>query len=220
MELGFRNVYSIDLSTQGVRKLKDYCPRANVATADAVHLPFKDNTMDTVLMVGIVYEIPQMGLHTALFKEVHRVLREGGQLLFINNAHYNFGERVYDLTQRVEMLKHGKENYQFYIWRYSREDVYRYLNKSVFWLVSEYPCNQHRGVFKFLYGLFVPNTVKEARRKKLEETNYAAYTLNEQYLVSKDPSLLTPAGRLLVEYTKKHLPYMFAATVCYRGLKR
>lgn len=219
-KLGFKNVYSLDLSTEGLKKLKDYCSEANVVQGNAVYFPFKDNTVDVVLMVGIVYEIPQRKLHPLLFREIHRVLVSGGQFIFVNNAFYNLGERIYDLTQKFEMIKHGAKNYRFYMWRYTRKDVRDSLIQKEFSITKEFPCHQYRGAYKFLYGIFVPAQVKNARKQRLESTSYATYTVHELYLVSKHPELLSLPGRVLAAYSKKLFPFALATTVCYEAVKR
>jgi len=78
-------VYSgIDITSENVARTKQhlgffgYAP--DVQQGDAENLPFEDNTFDIVYSNGVLHHVP--GIQKA-FKEVHRVLRPGGEFVVL-----------------------------------------------------------------------------------------------------------------------------------------
>lgn len=215
---GFKNISAIDLSRHGINNLRKYCPEIKTGVADATDLPFGDDSYDIVVMVGIVYEIPESRLHNKLFSEIKRVLKPGGKLLFVNNSPYNLGERIFTITQKIQNI-FAKKQLRFFVWRYDRTDVRWLLTNNNLKLIKEFPCNQYRGVYRFFYGIFVPGLVKKKRSERMIKTNANPYTLHEYYLVNKRHSLLTHLGRFLAEFSKKRHSYLFANTIGYYCVK-
>lgn len=82
-------VTGIDLSSgmlAAAARISQPLPAGSVRFAGGVgtHLPFRDETFNTVLCIGVVSYIEDVPL---LLREVHRVLRPGGQAIFqISNA--------------------------------------------------------------------------------------------------------------------------------------
>lgn len=217
-EQGFENITGVDLSAEGLKIINEHHPDVKTLVADATALPYSDCSFDVVLMVGIVYEIPDAKSHAKVFSEISRVLKPSGTFVFVNNSPYNFGEKVFTFTQRlVQVIKPQK--YQFYNWRMERSDVANLLKASRLALTEEYPCNINRGVFRFHYGIFANKKAVMGRRKNLLSGSANTYSLHEYYLVQKNPELLNAVGRMLARLSKKHFPYLFANTVCYAGQK-
>ena len=167
---GFTNLFGVDLSPHGIARLTSYRPGIQAQVADATQLPFKDNSFDVILMVGIVYEIPDLSKHDRAFAEIRRLLRPGGRLLFINNSPYNWGERLFTITQAISTFFKNTQ-LKFFVWRYERKDVRKLLRRHGLSLVEEWPCSIRRGVFRFFYGIFVPKGVKENRKRRMVNTN-------------------------------------------------
>lgn len=211
---GFHNLSGIDLSGFGIGNLNRYLPRVRAAVADATNLPFADGSFDLVVMVGIVYEIPEPGQHPLVWREISRVLKPGGRLVFINNSPYNLGERIFTVTQGLSLAWRRRPT-SFFVWRYGRGDVIGKVEKQGLKVTREWPGNLARGVFRFFYGVFVPNQVKRQRRERLRASNGQPYELHEYYLVNRDHSLLTPLGRAVLRWSQRSRPRLFAASVCY-----
>lgn len=211
---GFTSLHGVDLSLAGVSSLKRFRPQMNVQVADATRLPYPDGSFAAVVMVGIVYEIPDPTLHESVFREIRRVLRPEGKLIFINNSPYHLGERIFTLTQALSNLA-KREPTRFFVWRYERRDVRRVLAASGLRLEKETAANVARGVFRFLYGVFVPREVKNGRKRRVAASQGQPYDLHEYYLVLKDPSLLTAAGRMAVRLSRRYCPHLFANSICH-----
>jgi len=62
-------------------RLRQRLPDVDVRTADARHLPFEDDTFDTVVCCTMLHHLPSAGAQDELLAEAARVLRPGGRLL-------------------------------------------------------------------------------------------------------------------------------------------
>ncbi len=211
---GFKNLSGIDLSDFGIRNLRQHLPQARTMVADATRLPFTSDSFDLVVMVGIVYEIPDPRHHLEVWREIHRVLKPGGKLLFVNNSPYNLGERIFTLTQAMSLAVKRTPT-TFFVWRYGRRDVLDTVAKVGLSVREEWPGNIARGVFRFFYGVFVPKEVKRRRRERLQRNNGQPYELHEYYLVNRDHSLLTAPGRAVLRWSQRWCPKLFANSICY-----
>lgn len=193
---GFIELTGIDLSKEGIDRLKEYNSIIKAEVGDATKLPYGDNTFDLIVMVGIVYEIEDAELHKQVFAEIKRVLKKDGVCFFANNSPYNLGERIYTFTSFYSDLFNRAEK-DFFVWRYSTSDVKGLIEKAGLSLEAEIPCNHRRGIYRFLYGIFVKNESLRQRNDFLARTNGNSYRIHEYYTVNKDTSLLNWAGRIV-----------------------
>lgn len=74
------------------RKFKH--PSCSFKKGDALHLPFKDNTFDTVVSWEVLEHIPK-NTEEKMFSEIYRVLKPGGHL-FLSTQHRNFFSTALD----------------------------------------------------------------------------------------------------------------------------
>jgi ubiquinone/menaquinone biosynthesis C-methylase UbiE len=91
------DVHAVDLSTHSVAlaktRLQLYGFTGEVREADAEHLPFPDNTFDLVYSWGVIHHTPDT---PAAVKEIHRVLKTGGQIrIMIYNRSSWVGLKMY-----------------------------------------------------------------------------------------------------------------------------
>lgn len=73
-----RDAIGLDLNAKGLKKMKHVDPETNLLRADAWHLPFRNESFDTVVAGEIIEHISNIGF---FLDEVHRVLRQNGILL-------------------------------------------------------------------------------------------------------------------------------------------
>lgn len=56
-------------------------PSATFLTADALELPFEDSVFDFVVSVAVLHHIPSVELRRKAISEIHRVLKNGGEVI-------------------------------------------------------------------------------------------------------------------------------------------
>jgi ubiquinone/menaquinone biosynthesis C-methylase UbiE len=91
------DVHAVDLSPHSVElaktRLKIYGFKGEIQEADAEHLPFPDNTFDLIYSWGVIHHTPDTA---AAVKEIHRVLKPGGQIrIMIYNRYSWLGLKMY-----------------------------------------------------------------------------------------------------------------------------
>lgn len=65
------------------QRAKELCPGAELVQAGAEDLPFEDDSFDTAVVTLVLCTVPNQ---SAALKEIQRVLRPGGQLLFLEHV--------------------------------------------------------------------------------------------------------------------------------------
>lgn len=215
---GFNRLFGLDLSEQGVRRLHQFDPAIGAVVGDSTRLPLASASFDLVLMCGVIYEIPDAALHGAVWDEIARVLKPGGRLVFINNAAYNFGQRIFTVTNWLGAKLKGR-GLRFFIYRYGRADVVGPLSARGLAVENVAYLNVPRGVFRFLYGVFVRRDVLANRRAMIAAGRRHTYEANEYYEVIKNLGLLNKAGRVAARFSRRWWPSLFAATEGYFARK-
>lgn len=90
-----KKMIGIDPSEESIkiaRKFKH--PSCSFKIGNALKLPFKDNTFDTVMSWEVLEHIPK-NTEEQMFKEIYRVLKPGGQV-FLSTQYRNFFATVLD----------------------------------------------------------------------------------------------------------------------------
>jgi ubiquinone/menaquinone biosynthesis C-methylase UbiE len=108
---GFDYAYpALELANEAIHESnnQEYINSLGLQQANAVNLPFKNNSADVVFMLDVVEHLVPDELKKA-FSEIWRVLKPGGKLIIHtmpNLWYYRFGYPVYRLVQRLrgEML--------------------------------------------------------------------------------------------------------------------
>ncbi len=122
-KIGYTPV-TLDLSTALLRVGRDRFRRENLAprftAADMTALPFAPGTFDAVVIVDALHHVPEVA---AVFREVFRVLVEGGQFL-IAEAGEGHSENE---KSRAEMLVHGVAEREIHV-----AEVTRYARSAGF----------------------------------------------------------------------------------------
>jgi ubiquinone/menaquinone biosynthesis C-methylase UbiE len=92
--------YGIDLTEESVRRVKERFemfkkPYEEVQVANAENIPYPDNTFDIVYSHGVIHHSPKIA---QIVKEIHRVLRPGGQAVIMlyhkNSFNYHVSIRI------------------------------------------------------------------------------------------------------------------------------
>ncbi len=81
--------YGVDISGKLIEIAKKIYPSGHFQVADALSLPFADNTFDKVYFISVLHHIPSEEFRQKCFSEISRVLKPNGQLIL----------RVWDLLK-------------------------------------------------------------------------------------------------------------------------
>lgn len=73
----YKNFISTDISMSAVSNIKYLNLNDNIILCDAKSLPFKDNSFDCILFIGILHHIPKQNFNSVFF-EVQRVIKHDG----------------------------------------------------------------------------------------------------------------------------------------------
>ncbi len=81
------NVTGIDLSSQGVKIAKEYCPEADIEIGNAEQLPYEDETFDSITCIG---SIERMLNRKKALQEQFRVSKKNGRVCLMVRNSENF----------------------------------------------------------------------------------------------------------------------------------
>jgi len=123
-EAGYRNIVGVDFAAAMLARCRDEFAQLRLIQNDGHNLPFKDGSIDAVLLFAILTCIPENEAQRALIVDAERILRPGG-LLYISDLLLNEDERnceryeryaqvygtlgVFELPEGVVVRHHRKE---------------------------------------------------------------------------------------------------------------
>lgn len=132
-----KNMVGIDYSEECLIVAKKFKhPSCSFKKGDALHLPFKDNTFDTVMSWEVLEHIPK-DTEEKMFSEIYRVLKPGGHL-FLSTQHRNFFSTVLDPAWWLIGHRH-----------YTQKAIREFANKSGFKIHRLYV----KGRFFTIFGI-------------------------------------------------------------------
>lgn len=90
----------IDNSKDLIERARKQYPGVEFQTAEALKIPFPDNSFDKIYCIGVIHHIPSEKIRIDFLKEAKRVLKPGGKIIL----------RVWDFWRRKKgmalLLKH------------------------------------------------------------------------------------------------------------------
>jgi len=147
-DIGFKNIYGLDISLNGLKKAKNHFS-SPVVQSNNTAIPIKENNIDFLIAWGSLHYNLKTDL-ALMLKEIHRVLKKGGifaaTLRSVNDSY----------------LKQGKNigNNQ---WQTNLNDI----NGALVSFYSEIEINEYLSIFKnFSYGL-IERTIMGDLSKKI-----------------------------------------------------
>jgi len=108
-QMGFQNLYGIEIQHKAVEMSKEVCPGANVIQGSAFDLPFKSSFFDVVVTNGVLIHIAPEN-HRTFMKEVHRCSSK-----FIWGFEY-FNEETVEINYRAN---------EGFLWKADFARIYR-----------------------------------------------------------------------------------------------
>lgn len=85
-------VYGVEPSDGMREKAAAKNPYLTVVKGNHEHIPFADNTFDFVYMTDVIHHVPDLGM---MFREIGRVLKNGGLLCIVTESHEQIDNRFY-----------------------------------------------------------------------------------------------------------------------------
>jgi len=87
-----KNCFAIDVDINALKTAKRYCSNSEFIQASVLHLPFREENFDLVVMWEVIEYIEKETERNAI-QEIHRILIQGGSLLLsAPNGHF-----IYDI---------------------------------------------------------------------------------------------------------------------------
>lgn len=71
----------IDTSEELIKLAKQKFPKADFLRADALDLPFENNSFDKIISMAVLHHIPGNDMRSDFMREAHRVLKKDGLLI-------------------------------------------------------------------------------------------------------------------------------------------
>lgn len=80
------DAHGVDLSDEAIKKASAYCPAANIQQANAEHLPFKDETFDSISCIGSLERM--LDREKALREQVRVAKKDAKICLMVRNSEH------------------------------------------------------------------------------------------------------------------------------------
>ena len=178
------DVIGVDISKELVRQAvarrrHERCTaRYTFLVADASHLPLRRESMDHVVVYGVLHHLPQPG---DTCQEIHRILKPGGRY-FGSENHASFLRGIFDLLMKIKPL-----------W-FEEAGAEPLLSRAKFerWLAG-LPCSR-----TYSYSVFVPPHLVNLLGSSLAETVLRSTDAIGNLL----PGVRQAGGLILVEMEK------------------
>ncbi|MBR2704424.1 MAG: class I SAM-dependent methyltransferase [Clostridia bacterium] len=106
-ELGYNNLIGIDYSGEMIKRGQSLYPYINFIKNDASKLNMEDNSVDSIILLGVLTCTVSNDDQKNLINEINRILKPGG-IVYINDFLVNDDER------NVERYNSFKEKYGVY----------------------------------------------------------------------------------------------------------
>jgi len=142
----------IDFSAEMIRLAGKYAVKFNfevdLAIADALSLPFKDNSFDCAISIAAYHHIEGVEQRRAAFKELRRVLRPGTEAFITvwNRWQPRFWLKGNEV--QVAWKSKGSTLYRYY-YLFSYHELCKVLSEAGFEVVSMFPEKRYKFPMKF-----------------------------------------------------------------------
>ena len=153
--LPFRNnfeLYGVDFSTEMLRLAQRYAAKfefnVNLVLADAVHLPFADETFDRAISVATYHHIRGKSERQTALNELRRVLKPGGEVFITVWNRWQPGFWFKGKEVAIPWRTKGGTLYRYYH-LFSYPEMERLVKKSGFKIIKSFPESSYHYPIKF-----------------------------------------------------------------------
>ena len=104
--------FGVDFSEKLIEIAKKRFPEAKFQVADALNLPFSENTFDKVYSIAVLHQIPSQNFRLKFLKEAKRVLKPNG-LLILTVWRFHQPKEIFLLLKYTILKIIGKSKLDF-----------------------------------------------------------------------------------------------------------
>jgi len=83
--LGYNDIVGVDISQDMIEEANKIDPKGNYNLMENSHIPYEDNTFDTIFMSYVFLEVGEYDQIVEILKEFKRVLKDKGHVIFITS---------------------------------------------------------------------------------------------------------------------------------------
>ena len=158
------DVTGIDIAKSGPKIYKAHCPDAPLACGSATELPFRKNSFDLVLLMGVVYEVPDPDAIRTMLKQMVGLIRGDGRLIYACQypkdlwkttlAHIPIEKRWF---RRLLMPAKVDHDPHFARWVISNRETIDLFEQNGWQLEKCEPLNHYYGAANMFFDLFYKN---------------------------------------------------------------
>ena len=141
------DLYGLDFSAEMLKLAQKYSHkfkfRVNLSLADAVHLPYHDESFDWAISVATYHHIKGTEERLAALSELRRVLKPGGEAFITvwNRGQPRFWFRHREVA--VPWHRRGKTLYRYY-YLFSYAELERVVKQAGFEVLKSFPESSYR----------------------------------------------------------------------------
>jgi len=145
-------LWGVDFSTQMVKLARKYASKfkleVKLSVADAIFLPYPDNTFDWAIAVATYHHIQGGKQRQEAFQELRRVLKPGGEAFVTVWNRWQTGFWLKGKEVSVPWKSRGKILYRYY-YLFSYPEFRKLLTEAGFKVHSMFPEKSYRFPLKF-----------------------------------------------------------------------
>ena len=158
------DITGIDITKSGPKIYKAHCPAARLVCGSAAELPFRKNSFDLVMLMGVVYEIPDPGAIQAMLRKMVELICGDGRLIYACQypkdlwktvlAHIPIEKRWFRQLFMPTKVDHEPH---FARWVISNRETVDLFEQSGWRLERIEPLNHYYGAANMFFDLFYKN---------------------------------------------------------------
>ena len=158
-----------DNSEELIELAKEKYPEAKFQVADALNLPFADNSFDQIYSIAVIHHIPSEELRLKFLQEIRRVLKPSGKVTLTAWKFHQKKERrlliKYTILKIIGMSKldfmdilepWAKKTNRYYHW-FSKRELEKLAKKAGFKIEESGFTKNSRGTRQNIYLVGCPN---------------------------------------------------------------
>ena len=108
--LGYNDIVGVDISQDMIEEANKIDPKGNYNLMENSHIPYEDNTFDTIFMSYVFLDVGEYDQIVEILKEFKRVLKDKGHVIFITSIVKNIKDKwlsfSYDFPENHKDLTH------------------------------------------------------------------------------------------------------------------